>query len=124
MKYLIKDGILSKDHYRVLKEIDRKIMERDLKRITDFSLRTGFEGISLYLNQSIQISKQYRLKLHFDKDYLSTWKTITNEDVKYDDNKILISLISSGEPKGEDITQWPLGLERGCAGKGLKFLLS
>ena len=47
--YLLQNGFMDGDSDEILSEIDDRVMERDLRRITDRSVRTGLEGISLYM---------------------------------------------------------------------------
>ena len=48
--YLIQNGFMEGDSNEILTEIDKKVMERDLRRIKDLSLETGLMGISSYIN--------------------------------------------------------------------------
>jgi hypothetical protein len=44
IEYLIQNGSVKGESVEICEEIDYRIMETDPKRITDFSLETGFEG--------------------------------------------------------------------------------
>ncbi|MDR0560363.1 MAG: hypothetical protein LBG92_09325 [Prevotellaceae bacterium] len=48
ISYLIHYKFVEGDADDVLEEMDKKIMEKDLRRINDFSLDTGLEGIAWY----------------------------------------------------------------------------
>lgn len=50
IEYLIQNGFMEGDSNEILTEIDKKVMERDLRRIKDLSLETGLMGISSYIN--------------------------------------------------------------------------
>lgn len=60
-------GILDGDLNDVLMEIDRKIMERDPRRMTDLSIRTGAGGILLYIRLRRSLGGEPRT---FHPDYL------------------------------------------------------
>lgn len=47
--YLLQNGFMEGDSDEILSEIDARVMERDLRKITDYSMRTGLEGISFYI---------------------------------------------------------------------------
>ncbi len=64
---LCREGILEGDLNSILSEVDAKIMERDPRRVTDFSVRTGVRGLQLYLD--LRQQTQGTLE-SFDPQYL------------------------------------------------------
>ncbi|MDR0574375.1 MAG: hypothetical protein LBG96_10175, partial [Tannerella sp.] len=49
MEYLIRNNFVNADSDEVLEDLDKRIMERDVRRITDYSLETGLKGIACYV---------------------------------------------------------------------------
>lgn len=49
IEYLKAEGFITGDTNDILSEVDRQIMERDVRRITDYSMETGLEGIIAYI---------------------------------------------------------------------------
>lgn len=50
IEYLLANEFISGDSDEILFEIDRKIMEKDLRRITDYSFDTGLDGLACYVS--------------------------------------------------------------------------
>ncbi|MDR0835309.1 MAG: hypothetical protein LBN11_01850 [Tannerella sp.] len=123
IEYLLQNGFMEGDSDEVLSEIDQKIMERNIRRITDTSFRTGLGGISCYIRKRNDSPGRNRQKKPFDETYLKEWKAIAQDAIKQDDSQLLISIMDT-LPEGDDILSWKLGLENGCAGFGLTYLMS
>ena len=70
IEYLIQNGFMEGDSLEVCKEIDRKIMERDIRRITDYSVETGLEGILHYVLLHIKGVIAQHSEMPFDEVYL------------------------------------------------------
>ena len=121
IEYMLKNGFIAGDSDEILAELDNKVMERDLRRITDRSLRTGFEGISTYICTRINSSSRKSGSLPFDNTYLTNWKSVTPTIAISDDEAIWKNIVNT-LPEGEDITLWRLGLENGCAGVGINII--
>jgi len=121
IEYLLQNGFMEGDSDEILSEIDTHVMERDLRRITDPSVRTGLAGISYYIGKRINNPLRKSESLPFDKIYLDEWISATSSMPIPDDKTILDSIIDT-LPEGDGITSWQLGLKNGCAGVGLKMI--
>ena len=71
IEYLIQNGFLEGDSLEICREIDKKIMERDPRRISDYSLDTGLEGLLHYVLMHIKSVIAQHSKPPFDTVYLS-----------------------------------------------------
>ena len=119
MEYLLQNGFIEGDSDEILSDIDERIMERDLRRTTDHSVRTGLEGITYFINKRLNSSSRKSESLPFDKTYLNDWKTVASS-ISIPEDKVVLKAIIDTLPEGEDITLWKSGLRNGCAGVGLK----
>jgi len=54
IEYLIQNGFVDADPDEVLEDLDKRIMEWDVRRITDYSLETGLAGIACYVISRIE----------------------------------------------------------------------
>lgn len=122
IEYLLQNGFIEGNSDEILSEIDTHVMERDLRRITDYSVRTGLEGISYYIFKRINSPFRKNDRLPFDETYLAEWKSFASS-ISIPNDKIVLDAIINIPPTGEDITSWEFGLETGCAGVGLKKIL-
>ena len=66
IEYLIRNKYIEADTDEVLEELDKKILEWDVRRITDISLETGLAGLAYYVinhyssnNNKSNIPKEY-----------------------------------------------------------------
>lgn len=68
IEYLIQQGFVEapKD---IFEEIDRRIMETDIRRITNFSLETGLTGLLHYIMARIQGAIRRKISIPFDSLY-------------------------------------------------------
>ena len=69
IEYLLANNFISGDSNEVLSELDKKIMEKDLRRITDYSFETGLDGLACYVALRL-IGKDGRCA--FDKEFIDT----------------------------------------------------
>jgi hypothetical protein len=123
IEYLLENDFIEGDSDDILSEIDMKIMERDLRRIKDLSFRTGLEGVSCYILKRINSSYRKKNITPFDDIYLSDWRMIIKYlDIKNKKIELLSLLLDI--PEGENFLAWELSLDKGCAGCGLKKILS
>jgi hypothetical protein len=122
IEYLLQNGFMEGDSDDVLSEIDMKIMERDIRRITDTSFRTGLKGISCYVQKRINSLCRVQGNRPFDEIYLSDWEEVVSSSVFLDDDRVLSSIIEIPPSRG-DILSWDLGLKNGCAGYGLGLII-
>ena len=114
--WLLRNGYMEGDPDEVLADVDNKIMERDLRRITDGSFRFGLGGISYYIEERLDECKA-RKKKAFDQQYLTEWE-VGKERCKESLELTLPSEFWSTFDN-MDVTKFlnlPLGLENGCAG--------
>ncbi len=148
IEYLIQHGFVEGESVDICEEIDQKIMETDPKRITDFSLDTGFEGLLHYVIYHLQGAINQNTKLPFDDGYLSDLYDVCTQLKVQEGNEVLYLLLDvykqfylSGTIKNynvtlidfvsvesgdlsEKITSYPLGLKGGLAGKLLKNIFA
>ena len=121
IEYLLQNGFMEGDADEALAELDANMMERDLRRITDYSMRTGLEGISCYVSKRINSPFRKHGKLPFDETYLNEWKNVASS-ISIPEEKVILDSMINTLPEGEDIGIWKLGLKNGCAGAGLKMM--
>lgn len=73
IEYLIQNGYMEGCGTDICEEIDRKLMERNVGRISDFSLNSGLEGLLHYVIAHVQGANVCGVEA-FDKDYLYDMK--------------------------------------------------
>lgn len=128
----------------ILEDIDTKIMERDIRRISDKSLETGLEGLFHYVLFRLYNNRQANNL--FDKPYFSDFFDVANylqsniisesltafcdeykhwydsEGINYNPSDFLKDFYSNKIPDDEKVYEWKLGLVNGCAGIGLNTM--
>jgi|SRR5690554_5695369 len=141
IEYLAEQKFVNGDTNDILEDIDKKVMERDIRRISDMSLNTGLEGIFHYV--LARTHKNNDIIHLFDKEYLNDLSKAINHIDKRMMSNSLLSLIphfhqyitlkpSNYNPldyfasiycdvilKNDKIYEWKLGLIDGCAGVGI-----
>lgn len=117
--YLIQNGFLEGNPDEILKEIDHKVMELDLKRMKDKSLPTGLQGICCYIHQRLSVARKAPGDLPFDALYLTDWKTVSSS-LEIENGRDVLGFILEKQPASNDFLSWNMGLANGCAGYGLK----
>ena len=70
IEFLKKEGFIEGDTDDILEEVDKKVMERDVRRITDASLETGLAGIATYVYTRLDSHRDNDKILLFDGRYL------------------------------------------------------
>jgi len=70
MEYLMQNGFMDDDSLEVCDAFDEKIMVKDPRRMTDFSLETGLEGVFHYVLTHIKGVMNQHSKPPFDETYL------------------------------------------------------
>ncbi|MDR0749770.1 MAG: hypothetical protein LBF62_09390 [Tannerellaceae bacterium] len=70
IEYMIQKGFVKCDSNQVCEDIDNMVMCTDIKRIKDWSLETGIEGILHYLLARITGSHRQNNPIPFDSLYL------------------------------------------------------
>lgn len=71
IEYMIQKGFVEGDSLEVCEEVDRKLMEKDPVRITDYSIATGLGGVLHYILAHIKGVHGQTGNLPFDKKYLN-----------------------------------------------------
>lgn len=146
LQYLAQHNFVEGDISEVLKDIDRKIMERDPYRITDLSFQKGLKGILYYV--LVRLSSKQNDDVLFDDIYLSALNSMMKKLDLNEENEIpgfsiedserilsgsVIDLSSLPLPKqlfvnlpevGEDLSDLPLGIANGLSGIGLQLMLN
>ena len=69
IEFLKKEGFIEGDTDDILEEVDKKVMERDVRRITDTSLETGLAGIAAYVRSRLD-SERHVVHMPFDSYFL------------------------------------------------------
>lgn len=118
--YLIENGFLEGDPNVILKEIDRKIVEMNLLKISNYSLSNGLNGILLYLKKRFTYGIDESI---YDDAYMDNFQeTIARQNSKSTfDLQRLVSL-NYCSVNFENMNKSACGLN-GCAGYGLNMIL-
>jgi hypothetical protein len=146
IEYLSQKKFIAGDTNEILESIDMKVMEWNLKRVKDLSLKNGIAGVFHYVlcrlkNKSlitpfdidflsdleIVVSKNYitsdtELKVLFD--YYREW--LKNKELRYNPSSLLDIITKSNNllNENQDVMNIDIGIENGCAGYVFKkFLL-
>ena len=148
LEYLIQNGLVEGDSLEVCEDIDKKIMETDPRRITDYSLETGLEGLLHYVLAHIKGVSVQHSTLPFDAVYLrdlyqavstispdcevsEEFKLVAAQYSHFYKNKTAVdysmslsSIIDDVEVKDGMLDRHPLGLKKGLAGFLLKKIIT
>lgn len=73
VEYLVQYDIMPGPADDICRDTDRRIMQTDIRRVSDFGLYAGLRGIWQYVKARIQGNMTAGLPLPFDKSYLSDW---------------------------------------------------
>lgn len=145
IQYLAYKKFIDEDVDYVLDDIDNKIMERDIRRITDLSLKTGLEGLLHYILARLQNNRDVRYL--FDECYSADLKEFVGRNIikttiaapllnlmnslyqlytmgqfSYNLSEQFSNFYGNKIPCGDKVNEWKLGLKEGCAGVGLKIM--
>lgn len=123
VEYLLQNGFIEGDSDEILSEIDNKIMERNLQRLNDKSIRTGLEGVVYYVHKRLTSSSRNTTTKPFDEKYLLDWELVNRAIIMPEESQMLLSIVGAVS-KEIDIMPLSLGLENGCTGCGINLLLS
>lgn len=117
--YLLKNKFMDGNPDEILEDIDKKLMEINLPRLTDFSIERGLAGISIYLSARLSAGNTV---YPFDTEYLSNWqKAISGKNIEAELD--LYSIINQGTATAvQELQKKSLGLQDGYAGLGLKLM--
>jgi len=149
VEYLIQNGFTEGDKsLKSCRDIDNKIMEKDLRRLTDYSLDAGLEGILHYVLAHIKGVMAQQSVLPFDETYLSdlyqavtaipkdvepseNFKSLSAEYASFYENRVavnytlqLLPVIEDDKIEKDRLNGTPLGLKKGLAGYLLKTLIA
>ena len=103
----------------ILEDIDRKIMERDPRRLTDMSVRSGVRGLMLYLD----LRQSVEAVATFDSQYMMELQdTVARNNLPCQALDVMDVLNEPTFPETEYIER-PLGIDGGCAYYILKSIL-
>ena len=109
------------DSNDVLEDLDKKIMEKDLRRVEDKSIGIGLTGISYYIQPRLNSTCSNDGNLPFDPTYLSDWNSI-NSSIVIPTDKHILQVIFPEELDSNEVMNWSMGLNKGCVGYGLKII--
>lgn len=146
MEYLLQNDFIEGNSNDVLADIDEKIMERDPLRVCDKSFETGAAGILFYILTRLFSTKHKTDDIPFIPSYLEDWYTVSlkesqqqtdlgyfsnlflqwknNKEMNFTVNKLLPNVVLPSTIMDEEFIYLPFGLKNGCAGIGLKNILS
>ena len=80
VEYLVRKGFVEDDDNEERNKIDEKVMEYDVRRLGDYSLATGLEGISWYA--LLRLSSGDKGVRIGEKNYLSDLKSACEKALK------------------------------------------
>lgn len=118
---LYKHGLVDCDLNDVLSAVDSKIMERDPRRMTDLSVRTGAGGVLSYIRLRGTIGEPLT---SFDKLYLTELRQTT---ISIKGNELpsnLMDILRQPSFTLEEYVEKPWGIDEGSAYYLLKSVLS
>lgn len=146
VEYLLQNNYTEGNTDEVLEDIDGKIMEKDIRRISDFSFDKGLAGILFYVLTRLESYDRKGKTLPFDSIYLDDIYNKINNIELNKENKFIYDLASRynvflagkvnydikpdipsswlTDPQEEmtDLTKIPLGLNKGLTGRALKLI--
>lgn len=143
IEYLIQNGFVEGNSAKICEELDRKIMEKDPRRITDISLEVGLEGLLHYLLAHLSGTIRDGKSLPFDEMYLRDLNTMVesmhkdrlssslnllidkymswyNDRLTLDYQMNITSFINQIEIDEKRLSEYPLGVRNGLSGILLK----
>lgn len=74
IEYLVQHGFVACQSDEVCREIDELVLAYDIRRLDDYSLRTGAEGLLHYVLARIKGNISQHVQLPFDCLYLKEWQ--------------------------------------------------
>lgn len=130
IEYLLQNHFIKGSSNDVCEEIDRKVMQLNLRYLDDNTLETGLEGICYYISARMQGTASQKASLPFGLDYLKDLSSV-NPHFSIDDptefyTRYPLSVESFLSPVIVCETSYmstPLGLKEGIAGFLLKQIL-
>ena len=143
IKYLGHQKFINEENINsILEDIDKKIMERDLRRCVDTSLNQGLEGIFHYILFRLYNSKTTTFDLTYLSELFSSANKLKeyctnsdslflinqyiqwfqNRELEYECTILFRKLYTKGHYKYSNINEWELGIANGYAGLGLNIM--
>lgn len=116
IEYLLQNNYLEGDSNMILENIDNKIMELNLDKIKDSSIRSGTKGILNYVFMRLRSHKQNKAKNPFD----FLLNLVNNQSI-YNLQDLFLELREA--PNDDSFLKWNIGIDNGCAGYLLKKIL-
>ena len=118
---LYEHGWVGCDLNDILFDIDAKIMERDPRRLTDYSVRSGIKGLSIYL---VERQKSGSPIFTFDNRYLSEIQSILANVSPMISDINIIDIINEPSFSDCEYIDKPIGIDGGSAFYLLKDALT
>lgn len=118
---LSKLGLVECDLNAVLVDVDAKIMERDPRRMSDFSMRSGAGGVLLYLSLRQETGGTL---LTFDSQYIMELKSAAAGKVTFNPAANILDILNEPSFAIDNYLENPIGIDGGCAYYILKDILS
>lgn len=114
IEFLKKESFIEGDTDDILAEVDRQVMERDVRRITDVSLETGLAGIAAYVRSRLESERKDSDYRPFDTEYLNDLNTACQKNsIKWmSDTYSVVTLWQTILPilPSTDATSWQKGI--------------
>jgi len=108
---LYKYGMFNDNLNDILEDVDARLMQYNIGRITDKSFRSGLAGIKYYINLRQSINQEL---LSIDKQFIDDVNFHLQENSKFDYMSIFNYLKAPNIPI-DDYLNMPLGLDAGCS---------
>lgn len=90
VEYLVQHSIMPGPANDICEDVDKRIMEADIRRIEDFSLESGALGLWYYVQARIQGNLSAGHPLPFDSIYLNDWQAIIERnEAKFPEGSIV-----------------------------------
>lgn len=116
IEFMKRQGFIDDDTDEILSEIDHRIMEWDLRRISDTSLESGLEGIVVYVRSRLDTTGNTSNRNIFDSAYLEDLENACQKnniqwhDTDYDVNSIWNRVIESYSTLSTDSYDWRIAM--------------
>lgn len=147
IEYMIQNGLLEGDTDEILEDIDRIVMQKDVRRISDQTLYTGLGGILYYVITRLESHERKPGKEPFDSVYLDDlylkinntvfsvdenvpdglimrYNRYMNGEVNYNDIPSIEGLIDNIPIANlVDLSKLPIGIKGGLTGMALKLMV-
>lgn len=114
--YLHEYGFIEGELNEILSDMDERIMERNLLRLTDDSLETGYKGIALYISYRLDLSNGHGFP--FDKTFINDFRKLCNRyqlSFPKDSRKIVLENMQNANAYAHIAEErWQEGLKYMC----------